>query len=78
MGKGFGCNPKYAAQELIRRGDSEKYDLVWIVSRKDMVNGGLPPQIRAVRHGSLKSLFEYATASEVYTIFGMDSKTYYV
>lgn len=61
-GKGFGCNPKYVAQELIKRGDAEKYDLVWLVSRTDLERGELPPQIRAVRYGSLKSLFEHATA----------------
>lgn len=61
-GKGFGCNPKYVAQELIKRGDDEKYDLVWLVSRTDLDRGTLPPQIRAVGYGSLKSFFELATA----------------
>ena len=62
MGNGFGCNPKYVAQELIKRGDAEKYDLVWLVSRTDLDRDALPPQIRTVRYGSLKSYFEYTTA----------------
>ena len=56
-GNGFGCNPKYVARELIKRGDAEKYDLVWLVSQTDLERGELPPQIRAVRYGSLKSFF---------------------
>lgn len=61
-GNGFGCNTKYVARELIKRGDAEKYDLVWLVSQTDLERGELPPQIRAVRYGSLKSFFELATA----------------
>ncbi len=61
-GKGYGCNPKYVAQELIKRGTAGKYDLVWLVSRKDLNRSALPSEIRAVRYGSLKSLFEYVTA----------------
>lgn len=61
-GKGFGCNPKYVAQELIKRGAVGKYDLVWLISRKALKNGNLPLPIRTVRYGSLKSLYEYATA----------------
>ena len=62
MGKGFGCNPKYVAQELINRGCADKYDLVWLVSRANLEYSELPPQIRIVRYGSLKSFFELATA----------------
>lgn len=61
-GKAYGCNPKYVAQELIRRGTVGKYDLVWLVSRTALKGGDLPPQIRAVRYGSLRSFYEYATA----------------
>ena len=62
MGKGFGCNPKYVAQELIDRGDADKFDLVWLVSRRDLERSELPPGIRTVRYGSLKSFLEYSTA----------------
>lgn len=61
-GKGFGDNPKYVLQELLKRSSAGKYDLVWLVSRHDSRGSELPSQIRTVRHGSLKSYFEYATA----------------
>ena len=61
LGRGYGCNPKYTAQKLIERG-GERYDLVWLVSRKHVAHSELPPQIRPVRHGSLRSYYEYATA----------------
>lgn len=61
-GKGFGCNPKYVAQELIRRGNADQYDLVWVISQSDLEHSELPPQIRPVRYGSLLSFFEFATA----------------
>ncbi len=61
-GNGYGCNPKYVAQKLIERGTADQYDLVWLVSRKNLNYCDLPPQIRVVLYGSLKSLYEYATA----------------
>ena len=62
MGRGFGCNPKHVAQELLARGTADQYDLVWLLSRQSSENSELPPQIRAVRYGSVRSFFEYATA----------------
>ena len=56
-GKGYGCNPKYIAEEIIRQGLN--YDLVWLVN--DM-NEEMPKQIRKVKHSSLKALYELATA----------------
>lgn len=61
MGKGFGCNPKYVAMKLLER-DAGKYDLVWVVSKEDEKHSEIPPQIRTVPYGSLRSLYEYATA----------------
>ena len=61
LGRGYGCNPKYAAQKLIERG-ADGYDLVWLVSGEHMAHSELPPQIRRVRHGSIRSYYEYATA----------------
>ena len=61
LGRGYGCNPKYVAKKLIERG-ADGYDLVWLVSREHLGHSELPPQIRAVRHGSLRSYYEYATA----------------
>ena len=61
LGRGYGCNPKYVAQKLIERG-ADEYDIVWLVSRVHRAHSELPPQIRPVRHGSLRSYYEYATA----------------
>ena len=57
FGKGFGCNPKYIALEIIRR--KLPYDLVWLVS--DM-NEPMPAEIRKVRFGSPEAEHELATA----------------
>ena len=61
MCKDYGCNPKYVAQKLIER-ETEKYDLVWVISRKDIEHNEIPNQFRIVSHGSLASFWEYATA----------------
>lgn len=61
MGKGFGCNPKYVAEKLLELGDG-KYDLVWLISSEDKNRSEIPPQIRTVLYGSLRSIYEYATA----------------
>ena len=61
MGKGYGCNCKYVAEELLKRGP-EKFDLVWIVSPKDEDNSQIPDAIRKVTYGSNKAKREYATA----------------
>lgn len=57
FGKGFGCNPKYIALELLKE---NKYDLVWIVS--DLNDSSVPEGIRKVKINSLKSYFELITA----------------
>ncbi len=74
-GKGFGCNPKYMAQELIKRGTAGKYDMVWLANRRDMERGGFPPEIRVVRYSSMKSLYEHATAKVWVSNY---DKVYYV
>ena len=56
-GKGYGCNPKYIAEEIIRQ--KLNYDLVWLVND---LNEEMPPEVRKVRKGSIKSLYELATA----------------
>lgn len=57
VGKGYGCNPKYIAEELIRQ--NVDCDMVWLV--KDL-SIELPPQIRKVRYGGIKACYELATA----------------
>lgn len=57
LGKGYGENPKYIADEIIREG--LPYKLVWLVNdmKEDM-----PKQIYKVKYGSVKALYEMATA----------------
>lgn len=57
VGKGYGCNPKYIAEEIIRR--KKKWDLVWLTD--DMENI-FPPEIRAVKYESSRAIYELATA----------------
>ena len=47
-GGSYGCNPKYIAQEIIKRG--LPYDLVWLVRsvEKEKAKGIVPPEIRLV------------------------------
>lgn len=54
-GKGYGCNPKYIAEEL---GDSP-LRLVWITSNP---NERFPVYIEAVKNGSAKALVALSTA----------------
>lgn len=60
MGKGFGCNCRPVAEELIRRGGD--YELVWAVSDPEGQRAKFPPQIRLVRYGSEEMMREYASA----------------
>lgn len=61
MGKGFGCNPKYVAEQLIEKYPGQ-FDLVWITSTADMDRGDFPPEIRLAAYSSAQALREYATA----------------
>ena len=57
LGRGYGCNPKYIAEEIIEEGLD--YDLVWLVND---INQEMPSRIRKVKYGSIKALYELATA----------------
>lgn len=57
-GKGYGDNPKYIANELLK---TNKFDIVWALNRMN-ANSPLPDGIRSVRYGSLKYLYELCTA----------------
>lgn len=56
-GRGYGCDPKYIAEELLKR--KEPLDLVWLT--KD-IECELPDGIRPVRYGSMRAMYELATA----------------
>lgn len=59
-GKGFGCNPKYIALELLEQ--KLPYDMVWLA---DAAGEEFPQGIRAVRYSSVRALYEVATAKVV-------------
>lgn len=57
LGKGYGENPKFIAEEIIRQ--DLPYELVWLINdMKEYV----PSQIKKVKYGSIRALYEMATA----------------
>ena len=56
-GKGYGCNPKYIAEEIIK--EKLNYDLVWLVND---LNEEMPKEIRKVKRKSIRSYYELRTA----------------
>ncbi|NHC43572.1 glycerophosphotransferase [Bacillus sp. MM2020_1] len=59
-GKGYGCNPKYIAEEILRQ--NLNYDIVWILKKELIGKVKVPSQIRIVEFGSIRHLYELATA----------------
>jgi len=57
MGKGYGCNPKYLAEEFLK---DEKYELIWFVS--NINDESIPKKIKKVKYGSLKHYYHLITA----------------
>ncbi len=57
VGKGYGCNPKYIAEEIIRQ--KKDWDLVWLT---DFPEASFPKEIRIVKYKSVKAVYELATA----------------
>ncbi len=57
VGKGYGCNPKYIAEELIKR--NIKLDMVWLTKDTSL---NFPKQIRVVSWESSKAIKELSTA----------------
>lgn len=58
-GKGFGDNGKYIVQQLIR--SNLKYKIVWLI-KPNVNRTTFPPSIRLVNYGSIRAIFELATA----------------
>lgn len=56
-GKGFGCNPKYIALEMLKRNPG--WDIVWVV-KEDKYK--FPKGIRTVKWDSKEAIYELATA----------------
>ena len=57
-GKSYGCDPKYITEYLLTSTD-EYIDIVWLL---DDISEDLPEGIRKVKYGSLKSIYELASA----------------
>jgi len=56
-GRGYGDNPKYIADELLKQ--DKNLDIVWLT--KDM-NTSVPDGVRKVRYGSWRAFLEWSTA----------------
>ena len=61
LGKGYGDNPKYICEEIIRQGLD--YHLVWLQGKED--KDKLPKGIKKVRYGSIWALYELYTAKVI-------------
>lgn len=60
MGKGYGCNPKYVTEELLKR--NCELDIVWTVKDAKEQESAFPKGVRLVEYGSPEAYMEYATA----------------
>lgn len=56
-GRGYGDNPKYISEEIIRQ--KLPFDIVWLINNK---NEEFPNNIRTVKYGSIRAMYELATA----------------
>jgi len=57
-GTGYGCNPKYITEELLKADDT-RLDIVWLLKEYDST---MPSCIRQVKYGSRNAMKELATA----------------
>lgn len=61
MGRAYGCNPKYVADELIKR--NAPFDYVWLLKPEEYyLADEIPSKIRIVDYTSKQALMELATA----------------
>lgn len=58
INKGYGDNPKYITEEIIRQ--NLKYKLVWLVGDTD--DNNFPSEIKLVKAESIKGIYEMSTA----------------
>ena len=61
-GNGYGCNPKYIAEEILRR--NLPFDLVWLVND---LNSPMPEKIRKVTFNTLDACYELSSAKVIVT-----------
>lgn len=60
IGRGYGDNPKYIAEEIIKQ--NLNYELVWLVDKEEKNIETIPKEIRVIKYGTSKAIFELATA----------------
>ncbi|MDV4150404.1 CDP-glycerol glycerophosphotransferase family protein [Clostridium sp. AL.422] len=60
IGRGYGDNPKYIAEEIIKQ--NLNYDMVWLVDKEIGDVKTIPSEIRVVEYGTFKAIYELATA----------------
>lgn len=58
-GKGYGDNPKYITEYIIK--EKENWKLVWIIDKKN-INTPFPKEIKKVKYGTLRAMYELASA----------------
>lgn len=61
-GRGFGCNPKYIALEMIR--ESVDTEMIWFL--RD-IHDSMPSEIKKIKWGSPRFYYELATAKVIIT-----------
>ncbi len=59
-GKGYGCNPKYIAEEIIRQ--DLPYELVWLVDDVESQKENFPEGIKLCKYNTENAIREYASA----------------
>lgn len=59
-GRGYGDNPKYIVEELLRVNNS-KLEIIWLV-KKGQESGEIPVGVKAVCNNSFKAIFHLSTA----------------
>lgn len=57
-GRGYGDNPKYIIQEILKQ--KQNYKIIWLLDKKD--KGQLPEGVIPVKFNSLRAIYELATA----------------
>lgn len=59
-GKGYGCNPKYIVEEIIKQ--NLNYNIVWMVNDINTQKDDFPKEIKLVKYGTIRALYELSTA----------------
>ena len=60
FGKGYGDNGKYIIGKLLEK--NSNFDIVWFLKEEIKKGPDFPDKVRTVKYGSLRSLYEMATA----------------